>query len=104
MKKEVMRTLIQKIAVGAFCLTVFWTAVCPMTVFAAEPQTIRVGYFAFPGYHEVIQSESGPQGSGYGFDFLQMLRRYTNLNYQMSAMKTASRICSRCFGTGRSTW
>ena len=82
MKKEVMRTLIQKIAVGAFCLTVFWTAVCPMTVFAAEPQTIRVGYFAFPGYHEVIQSESGPQGSGYGFDFLQMLRRYTNLNYQ----------------------
>ena len=58
------------------------TALCPLTVSAAEPRTIRVGYFAFPGYHEVFQSENGPQGSGYGFDFLQMLRRYTNLNYQ----------------------
>ena len=55
---------------------------CPLTVFAAEPKTIRVGYFAFPGYHEIVQDENGMQGSGYGFDFLQLLRRYTNLNYQ----------------------
>ena len=53
-----------------------------MTASAAGPRTIRVGYFAFPGYHELHQSENGPQGSGYGFDFLQLLRRYTNLNYQ----------------------
>lgn len=45
-------------------------------------KTIKVGYFAFPGYHEVFEDENGPQGRGYGFDFLQMLRRYTNLNYQ----------------------
>lgn len=82
MKKEVIRTLIQKIAVGVSFLAIFMTALCPLTVSAAEPRTIRVGYFAFPGYHEVFQSENGPQGSGYGFDFLQMLRRYTNLNYQ----------------------
>ena len=56
--------------------------VYPTTAFAAEPGTIRVGYFAFPGYHEMSQEENGPQGSGYGFDFLQLLRRYTNLNYQ----------------------
>ena len=54
----------------------------PFPAFAAEPKTIRVGYFAFPGYHEVYQDENGLQGSGYGFDFLQLLRRYTNLNYQ----------------------
>ena len=82
MKKEVMNTLIQKIAVGVSCLAVLLTAICPLTAFAAEPQTIRVGYFAFPGYHEMYQRENGSQGSGYGFDFLQLLRRYTNLNYQ----------------------
>ena len=74
--------MIGKIAVGVSCLAVLLTAICPLTAFASEPQTIRVGYFAFPGYHEVIESENGAQGSGYGFDFLQMLRRYTNLNYQ----------------------
>ena len=48
----------------------------------AAVKTIKVGYFAFPGYHEVFEDENGPQGRGYGFEFLQMLRRYTNLNYQ----------------------
>ncbi|MCI6996983.1 MAG: transporter substrate-binding domain-containing protein [Eubacterium sp.] len=67
----------------SFLLAVFLLQIiCPITSFAAEPKTIRVGYFAFPGYHEVIQDENAPQGSGYGFDFLQLLRRYTNLNYQ----------------------
>lgn len=84
MKARITHTLckIQKITVAVFCLAVLLTAICPLTAFAAEPQTIRVGYFAFPGYHEVLESENGPQGSGYGFDFLQLLRRYTNLNYQ----------------------
>ena len=84
MKARITHTLckIQKITVAVFCLAVLLTAVCPLTAFAAEPQTIRVGYLAFPGYHEVLESENGPQGSGYGFDFLQLLRRYTNLNYQ----------------------
>ena len=82
MKKKVICTLIHRIAVGVFCLAVLLTAVCPLAASAAEPRTICVGYFAFPGYHEVYQGENGPQGSGYGFDFLQMLRRYTNLNYQ----------------------
>ena len=59
MKKEVMRTLLQKIAVGVFCFAVLLTAIRPLTAFAAEPRTIRVGYFAFPGYHEVYQGENG---------------------------------------------
>ncbi|MDO4517435.1 MAG: transporter substrate-binding domain-containing protein [Bacillota bacterium] len=82
MNKKAIYTLIQRIAVGVFCLAVLLTAICPLPAFAVEPRTVRVGYFAFPGYHDVHQGENGPQGSGYGFDFLQMLRRYTNLNYQ----------------------
>ncbi|MGN0009330.1 MAG: ATP-binding protein [Desulfovibrionaceae bacterium] len=56
--------------------------VCPPAAWASQPRTIRVGYFAFPGYHEIIRDEKGPQGSGYGFDFLRLLRRYTSLNYR----------------------
>lgn len=71
-----------KITVSVLLAAFLLQMICPLTSFAAEPKTIRVGYFAFPGYHEIIQDENGPQGSGYGFDFLQLLRRYTNLNYQ----------------------
>ncbi|MGN0366140.1 MAG: substrate-binding periplasmic protein [Suilimivivens sp.] len=71
-----------RITMSFFLVVFLLQIICPLTTFASEPQTIRVGYFAFPGYHEVSQDENGPQGSGYGFDFLQLLRRYTNLNYQ----------------------
>lgn len=69
---------------GVLCLVVLFATLCPATGYAAEPEpkTIRVGYFAFPGYHEVHQDNNGTHGRGYGFDFLQLLRRYTNLNYQ----------------------
>ena len=73
---------IRKRGVTLLCLFMLLAALCPDFAFAAEPRTIRVGYFAFPGYHELHESENGLQGSGYGFDFLQLLRRYTNLNYQ----------------------
>ena len=73
---------LRKHAIALLCLSAFLMAVCLSAALAAEPRTIRVGYFAFPGYHELYQSENGPQGRGYGFDFLQMLRRYTNLNFQ----------------------
>ncbi|MGN0078390.1 MAG: ATP-binding protein [Coriobacteriales bacterium] len=63
----------------ALCLLL---ACFPLASLATQPRTIRVGYFAFPGYHELYEDESGTHGSGYGFDFLQMLRRYTNLNYE----------------------
>ena len=41
------------------------------------PRTVRVGFFRFPGYHDETDTVRG----GYGFDFLQLLARYTNLNY-----------------------
>ena len=73
---------IQKHAIAILFLSAFLMAVCLSAALPVEPRTIRVGYFAFLGYHELYQSDNGPQGRGYEFDFLQMLRRYTNLNFQ----------------------
>lgn len=41
--------------------------------------TVRVGFFYFPGYHEIVD---GTVRAGYGVDFLTLLRRYSNLNYE----------------------
>ena len=71
-----------RIVVSVLIMVFLVQMIFPCTALAAESKTIRVGYFAFPGYHEVYQDENGLRGSGYGFDFLQLLRRYTNLNYQ----------------------
>ena len=73
---------IRKRAIAILGLFVLLAAASLTAAVAAEPRTVRVGYFAFPGYHELIPGEGGPKGSGYGFDFLQMLRRYTHLNFQ----------------------
>ena len=41
-------------------------------------RTIKVGFFAYPGYHEI----EGKARSGYGYDFLCLLQRYADLNYE----------------------
>jgi len=47
---------------------------------AAEQQTLlRVGFFAYDGYHDI--SEDGTR-SGYGYDLLQLMSRYANLDYE----------------------
>jgi signal transduction histidine kinase/CheY-like chemotaxis protein len=64
-------------------ITILLTALAPMSIFAAEdsaaPQTVKVGFFAFDGYHEI--DEEGVK-SGYGYDFLQLTQKYVNLNYE----------------------
>ena len=74
----------KRIVAGVLFLVVLISTLCPTIAYAAETETriVRVSYFEFPGYHDVIEDEYGNLGSGYGFDFLQLLRRYTNLNYQ----------------------
>lgn len=61
------------------CLLMLVTTLSPVTAYAKEDdtKTIKVGYFEFPGYHEIYEDTQGAHGSGYGFDFLQLLRRYT---------------------------
>lgn len=45
----------------------------------ASPEVVRVGYFAFEGYHMI--DEDGKR-SGYGYDFLRMAARYLNVKYE----------------------
>lgn len=54
-----------------------------VTVYAKDTptRTINVGYFEFTGYHELKGDGDNLRGSGYGYDFLKLLQRYTNLNY-----------------------
>ena len=42
-------------------------------------QTVKVGFFALPGYHEIIDNT---KRQGYGVDFLTLMQRYANLNYK----------------------
>ena len=42
-------------------------------------ELIRVGYFAFEGYHMV---DKDGKRSGYGYDFLRMAARYLNVKYE----------------------
>jgi signal transduction histidine kinase/CheY-like chemotaxis protein len=44
-----------------------------------ELKTIRVGFFAFEGYHQIDQNGIR---SGYGYDLLQEMVGYTNWNYE----------------------
>lgn len=59
------------------------TALCPAVMAETQPViTVKVGYFAFPGCHVKQDDGSVPRGSGYGNDFLQLLRRYANINFE----------------------
>ncbi len=42
-------------------------------------QTVKVGFFALPGYHEIVDNT---KRQGYGVDFLTLMQRYANLNYK----------------------
>ena len=42
-------------------------------------RTVKVGFFAMPGYHEIVDNK---KRQGYGVDFLTLMQRYANLNYQ----------------------
>ncbi len=44
-----------------------------------DVKTVRVGFFHFDGYHDI--SDEGIR-SGYGYQFLRLLSRYTNLNFE----------------------
>lgn len=71
----------KKICSLILCVGLLFSYMLPIQAFAVEknPETIKVGFFAFDGYHEV--DENGTR-SGYGYDFLSLLRRYANINYE----------------------
>ena len=55
----------------------------PQTAYAAEDssqhETVKVGFFAMDGYH--MMDEEGNR-SGYGYDFLRMMSRYWDVDYE----------------------
>lgn len=46
---------------------------------ASEVDTVRVGFFSFDGYHEIDEND---RKSGYGYDFLTLMKRYSNVNFE----------------------
>ena len=73
---------IKKKRITLLFLVIFFLMLSPLSLFSSETKTVKVGFFSFPGYHEVFEGGSGLKGRGYGFDFLLLLKRYTNLNFQ----------------------
>lgn len=74
MRKIVENTL-AVILFFACMISLFPTRACAA---AGNSRTLRVGFFAFDGYH--IQDGDGNR-SGYGYDFLQLLARYGDWTY-----------------------
>ena len=74
------KSIIMRICI-AFMLTlcVIFAASEQRTQAESEPRTVKVGFFEFNGYHEI--SAKGTL-SGYGYDFLKLLQRYADLNYE----------------------
>ncbi len=60
------------------CLVLF-SVMVPGTASAAEPKTVRVGYMLHENYQE---GGPGEVKSGYGYEYLQMLRNYTGWEYE----------------------
>ena len=59
------------------CLVILAAAVRPVS--AAQTEIVRVGFFAFDGYH--MQDQYGDR-SGYGYEYLQYMGKYSNFVYE----------------------
>ena len=77
-----------------FVLILTVCALCPVSVTATqERQTVRVGFFAFDGYH--IHNENGSR-SGYGYEILQHIAGYTDWKYEYIGYDKAGAKCRKC--------
>lgn len=73
-----------RISISILMIIMCISLIFPMITYAKvsdnnQRETIRVGFFAFDGYH--MMDEKGNR-SGYGYDFLRMAARYLNANYE----------------------
>lgn len=74
-----LKSKIKRLLCALLC-AVCLAAPLPFTALAAETaQTVRVGFFAFDGYH--MQDEDGNR-SGYGYDILQSIAGYAGFKYK----------------------
>lgn len=77
--RRLYRTLTSLFCGILICSCAFSTAVYAEGHDSDTVRTIRVGFFSFDGYHMI--SSSGRR-SGYGYDFLQEIGRYTDWKYK----------------------
>lgn len=64
--------------ISLFLIFVLCGCLCP-AAFAAERDTVKVGFFSFDGYHMIDENNNR---SGYGYDFLRMAARYWNVDFE----------------------
>ncbi len=72
----------------------------PLAVSAAQTETLRVGYFAFSGYHEKTGEGENARYSGYGYEFLQHLARHAGWKYRYEAYDGSYDECLNMLQTG----
>lgn len=81
------------------------TALLPLSASAAETvsqhERVRVGFFAMDGYH--MMDEDGNR-SGYGYDFLRLMARYWDVDYEYVGYDKSWDEMQRMLMTARSTW
>lgn len=69
--------------IAGFLLMICVLTSCPVTAQAAydksQRETVRVGFFAMDGYHMM---DANGNRSGYGYDFLQLVSRYLDIDYE----------------------
>ena len=70
---------VMAVARGIMWLTLLAAMLLPAGLACASGRTVRVGYYMFDGYQ--MQDADGMR-SGYGYDFLQELARYTGWQYE----------------------
>ena len=80
-------------------LMLFCLCAAPLCARAADYDitNLRVGYFAFDGYHNI--TEDGTR-SGYGYDLLQLMARYEQLEYTYCAYDKSLAACEQLLVDG----
>lgn len=74
------RSYIAKIMIFLLCFLInFGSTGIKVCAQKTSIKTVKVGFFAFSGYHEIVDNT---KRAGYGVDFLTLMQRYANLNYE----------------------
>ena len=72
--RKIIKALTATVVTCAVCLGLLPTGVC-----AQAENTVRIGFFALDGYHNL---DSDGVMSGYGFDYMQRLKKYTGYDFE----------------------
>lgn len=72
-------TLLRKLAAAVIAAALLAGFFVPRVLASSELKTVRVGFFAFDGYH---MTDKNGNRSGYGYEYLQRMSKYNNWRYK----------------------